>query len=147
MRLHSAAGDGYFESVDDGETWRRMIDGLEHQYCWSVAISVADPRTILLSASKSAYGAHYKESANSVVYRRTGSEAWKRVAGGLPHPQGLRIAVLAASGVEPGVFYCCSEGVVYRSEDEGLEWQRLAIKWGSGTAIEHATGMAVVEEP
>jgi hypothetical protein len=76
-RLHSAAGDGYFESVDDGDSWRRIVDGLKHQYCWSVAVSFDDPKILLLSASNSAYGAHYKKSANSVVYRRTGNDAWQ----------------------------------------------------------------------
>jgi hypothetical protein len=82
-RLHSAAGDGYFESVDDGDSWRRIVDGLKHQYCWSVAVSFDDPKTFLLSASNSAYGAHYKESANSVVYRRTGNDAWRLLRDGL----------------------------------------------------------------
>jgi hypothetical protein len=75
-RLHSAAGDGYFESVDDGDSWRRMKDGLEHQYCWSVAVSFADPTTLLLTAATSAYGAHYKESACSFIYRRSENNAW-----------------------------------------------------------------------
>src|ERR1700720_2946942 len=83
-RLHSAAGDGYFESVNDGDSWRRIVDGLKHQYCWSVAISFDDPKTLLLSASNSAYGAHYKESANSVVYRRSGNDAWQLLQDGLP---------------------------------------------------------------
>ncbi len=112
-RLHSAAGDGYFESVDDGNSWRRVVDGLEHQYCWSVAISLADSKTLLLSTSNSAYGAHYQESANSIIYRRTGSAAWKPVRKGLPDPQGLRIPVVAASSSEPGVFYCSTEGMVH----------------------------------
>ena len=77
-RLHSAAGDGYFESVDGGDRWRRVVDGLQHQYCWSVAVSLADPSTLLLSASQSAYGAHYKEAACSFVYRRTGNGALGR---------------------------------------------------------------------
>jgi hypothetical protein len=146
IRLHSAAGDGYFESVDGGESWRRVVDGLEHQYCWSVAISLADPKTLLLSASMSAYGAHYKEAANSIIYRRTEREGWKPVRRGLPDPQGLRIPVVAASSSEPGVFYCSAEGMVYRSEDNGLLWRKLAVDWNSKTAAENATGMAIVEE-
>jgi hypothetical protein len=47
--LRPAAGDGYFESVDGGNSWRRVVDGLEHQYCWSIAISLADSKTLLLS--------------------------------------------------------------------------------------------------
>ena len=144
--LHSAAGDGYFESVDGGNSWRRVVDGLEPQYCWSIAISLADSKTLLLSTSKSAYGAHYKESANSIIYRRTGSDAWKPVRKGLPDPQGLRIPVVAASASEPGVFYCSTEGMVYRSEDDGLQWQKLAVQWNSKATAKHATGMAIVEE-
>ena len=29
-RLHSAAGDGYFESIDGGDHWRRIVTGLDH---------------------------------------------------------------------------------------------------------------------
>ncbi len=145
-RLHSAAGDGYFESIDGGDSWHRMVDGLDDQYCWSIAISLADPETLLLSSSKSAYGAHYKESANSVIYRRTGGETWKPVRKGLPDAQGVRIPVLAASSVETGVFYCSTEGMVYRSEDSGLQWRELAVRWNGETTAEHAIGMAIVEE-
>jgi len=60
-RLYSAAGDGYFESLDDGDTWRRVMEGLEHGYCWSVAVSPSDPDTVLLSASKSPRAAHSKK--------------------------------------------------------------------------------------
>ncbi len=146
IRLHSAAGDGYFESLDGGDTWRRIVDGLEHQYCWSVAISLRDPQTLLLSTSKSAYGAHYKESADSILYRRSGSDAWKPVRRGLPDPRGSRIPVVAASFSEPGVFYCSTEGMVYRSEDDGLQWQELAVQWNSKITAQHATAMAIVEE-
>ena len=51
-----------------------------------------------------------------------------------------------ASSSEPGVFYCSTEGVVYRSEDDGLQWQKLAVQWNSKATAEHATGMAIVEE-
>lgn len=145
-RLHSAAGDGYFESVNDGDSWRRMTDGLVHQYCWSVAVSSADPTTLLLTASQSAYAAHYKESACSFVYRRSGNNAWQLLGGGLPDRQGSRIAVLAASYVEPGVFYCSSEGRVYRSADGGEHWQQLTVDWNSGTHPGQSTAIAITEE-
>ena len=145
-RLHSAAGDGYFESIDDGDSWRRIIDGLEHQYCWSIATSTASPTTLLLSASKSAYAAHFRESASSVVYRRIGNEAWRQVRDGLPRPQGLRISVVAASAVDPGVFYLSAEGMVYRSADGGLQWQQVAVQWSGKPAAEHALAIAIVED-
>jgi len=145
-RLHSAAGDGYFDSVNDGDSWRRIVDGLKHQYCWSVAVSFDDPKTLLLSASNSAYGAHYKESPNSVVYRRTGNDAWQLVHDGLPDPRGVRIPVIAASRIEPGVFYCSTEGAVYRSEDGGVRWQKLSIQWDGEASNEHPLNMEIAEE-
>lgn len=70
-RLHSAAGDGYFESIDGGDHWRRIVTGLEHQYCWSVAVSRAHPPIVVLSASTSPYAAHFKEAANSHHNRKS----------------------------------------------------------------------------
>jgi photosystem II stability/assembly factor-like uncharacterized protein len=144
-RLHSAAGDGYFESLDDGDNWRRIMDGLEHEYCWSVAVSHADPTTLLLSASTSAYAAHYEKFASSFVYRRTGNESWRQVGDGLPDPQGLRIPVVAASVVEPGILYLSVEGEVYRSADDGLHWQKLAVQWVGKGGTEHAVNMTIVD--
>src|SRR5687767_11441134 len=36
-RIYSAAGDGYFESADAGDSWRSPEDGLKHLYLVSVA--------------------------------------------------------------------------------------------------------------
>jgi hypothetical protein len=131
-RLYSAAGDGYFESFDDGDTWRGVMEGLEHGYCWSVAVSHSDPDTVLLSAAKSPRAAHSKEFANSGVYRRSAHEPWRKALDGLPDPAGRRVLVLARSDIEPGVFYLHWEGELYRSANSGAEWQKLTVDWGEG---------------
>jgi hypothetical protein len=47
-RLYSAAGDGYFESYDYGQTWKRLVAGLgDYDYLFSVAVDSADPQTVL----------------------------------------------------------------------------------------------------
>ena len=138
-------GDGYFESIDDGESWRRDIDGLAHRYCWSIAVSKENASTVLLSASRNAYAAHYEQTASSYVYRRTETEAWRQVRDGLPESRGLRIPVLASSRIEPGVFYMSAEGMVYRSSDDGSRWQELAIQWEGKRKAEHAINMTTVE--
>jgi hypothetical protein len=33
-----------------------------------------------------------------------------------------------------------------KNEDDGLQWQKLAVQWNSKATAEHATGMAIVEE-
>jgi hypothetical protein len=63
----------------------------------------------------------------------------------LPKPQGLRIPVVAASVVEPGIFYLSVEGEVYRSVDDGLHWKKLAVQWRGRRGNEHALSMTIVE--
>lgn len=145
-RLHSAAGDGYFESIDGGDHWRRIVTGLEHQYCWSVAINRADPAIVVLSSSRSPYAAHFKKAANSFVYRRVGNGGWRQLDDGLPKPLGLRIPVITASRREAGVFYLSAEGEVYRSSDGGLRWEKLQVYWKGGERPEHAVDIAIVED-
>ena len=144
-RPHSAAGDGYFESVDGGNSWRRVVDGLEYQYCWSIAISLAIQRLSCCPLRR----AHTERTIKS---RPTPSSiAAPEAMLGNRYEKASRSARLAdpRSGcefLEPGVFYCSTEGMVYRSEDDGLQWQKLAVQWNSKATAEHATGMAIVEE-
>ena len=59
---------------------------------------------------------------------------------------GLGIPVVAASPSEPGVFFCSTEGTAYRSGEDGLQWQKLAVQWNSKATARYATAMAIVEE-
>jgi photosystem II stability/assembly factor-like uncharacterized protein len=140
-RLSSAAGDGFFESTDDGETWRRFEEGLEDTYCWSLAIPSGSNRVQVMSAAKGAYGAHYERMANASVYRREGESPWEKVHHGLPGPGHHRAAVIAKSTSEPGVLYLSTEGLVFRSTDEGRSWSELPVNW-PGHPPGHAVDMA-----
>jgi photosystem II stability/assembly factor-like uncharacterized protein len=40
-RLYSAAGDGYFESFDYGESWNLYTEGLRHRYLLGLAVDLA----------------------------------------------------------------------------------------------------------
>ena len=145
-RLHSAAGDGYFESIDGGDHWRRIVTGLDHQYCWSVAVNPAHPPIVVLSASPSPYAAHFKKAANSFVYRRVGNGDWRQLDDGLPKPLGLRIPVITTSRLEAGVFYLSAEGEAYRSSNGGLRWEKLQVYWKGGARPERAVDIAIVED-
>jgi photosystem II stability/assembly factor-like uncharacterized protein len=145
-RLYSAAGDGYFESTDDGDTWRLLEDGLDHhRYCWSIAVSLNDPDTAVLTAARAATTAHTKLLAHSFVYRRSAGEPWRKAMKGIDGSFGRRIGVVTRSEVEPGVFYFSAEGEVYRSANSGLEWQKLTIENAGSSRIGHASDIAIVE--
>ena len=43
-QLYSAAGDGYFESYDYGQTWKRLVAGLDDDnYLLGLAVDSGDP--------------------------------------------------------------------------------------------------------
>lgn len=150
-RLYSAAGDGvitaglgYAESRDAGATWRRISDGLQHHYLWGVAVDPGDPETIVVSAASGPWQAHGSRAAESTIYRKTAGEPWREVREGLPEVEGRNVAVLAANGDEPGVFYALTNEGLYRSPDAGSSWERLEI--GPQDQFKRPTGLAIVGE-
>lgn len=128
-RVWAAAGDGYLESPDHGETWERPEEGLEHGYVWGLALDCADPQTVIVSAASGAGTAHSLTRAISYVYRRSGGGGWRRVREGLPPPEGTSRSVLAAHPAQGGVFYGANNHGLFTSADGGLRWERLPIPW------------------
>lgn len=147
-RVYSAAGDGYAESIDWGETWDHPQEGLEHRYVWSVAVDPDDPDTVLVSAATGARAAHSR--GDSYVYRRQGGR-WSRigdefdVGSGLPTGDGVYRYVLA-SGTSGGEFYAVSNTGLFRSSDAGETWERVDVEWPSACAEMTARGLVVVAE-
>ncbi len=128
-RVYAAAGDGYFESRDGGESWGQWEAGLKDRYCWSVAVHQRDPDTVLVSASPGPTFAHDPGGAESRIYRRARGVTWEPVADGLPPAIGMTAPILAVDPVEAGVFYAASNRGVYRSTNGGHKWEPLAIPW------------------
>ena len=158
-RLYSSAGDGYFESFDYGESWKRPMAGLYHHYLAGLALDSGDPQNIVVSASQSAWQAHSIEGARSVVYRRTSSsveendtssqekEDWKLVSKGLPEPNGTIISVLAANPKISGEFYAVNNRGIFCSIDSGISWKMLdeydGIQWPKEYLSQHPKALAV----
>jgi len=139
----SAAGDGFFQSDDKGETWKRFEEGLEETYCWSLAIASGPTTVQLMSVATGAYGAHYEQMSNSFMYRREGDGAWQKICRGLPAAHRHRAAAIAENVSEPGVFYLSTEGLVFRSLDGGSSWKELLISWVNGMS-KHAVQIAAI---
>jgi hypothetical protein len=144
-RLYSAAGDGYFESRDAGDTWQRFEDGLRHKYLWSVAVDAGDADNIILSAATSARHSHYDEHPESHIYRRRAASPWQEVRAGLPDSNGRHSAVVAAHPEKPGIFFAAWELDVFRSVDGGATWERLNASLPDRSRINELCQMAVIE--
>jgi hypothetical protein len=87
-RVYAAAGDGYAESDRHGDAWTHPQDGLDHRYCWSVAVDPTNPDVRLVSAASGARTAHTPSRAESYVYRKRGDDPWTLAMDGLGAPDG-----------------------------------------------------------
>jgi photosystem II stability/assembly factor-like uncharacterized protein len=144
-RVYAAAGDGYAETTDGGETWTYPQTGLDHRYCWSLAVDPGAPDTRLVSAARGAYAAHRVATAESYVYRTggVGDVEWERVEDGLPTGEGVTRPLLAAGG--PGEFYAASNRGLFRSGDAGDSFERVPADL-AGVESGPVRGLAVVYE-
>ena len=135
-RLYAAAGDGYFESRDGGDSWRRVEQGLQHRYVWSVAVDAGDADTIFVSAAAGPRQSHDPPQAESFLYRRTADGPWQVLHSGLPEPGGRRTAVLAAHPRETQTIFAAWENELYCTTNGGAHWQRLDVSWPAGFRVQ-----------
>lgn len=130
-RVYEAAGGGYAESYDGGDTWQRWDDGLTYRYIWGLAILPGDPDVTVISASPGPREAHGRGPAH--LYRRVGDGSWQEVGDGLPARGDTGAYVLAANPAELGALYAMTRrGEMYRSPDGGATWQRQSVAWPDG---------------
>lgn len=143
-RVYSAAGDGYAESSDYGQSWEHPTAGLEHSYVWGLAVDPGDSHTCLVSAAHSAAAAHRRGGA--YLYRKhQAHDSWHQLTDiAVPTGNGARRAVLA-SGFEPGELYAATVETVSRTVDGGDTWSNLAIDWPSHLATALPTGLALTK--
>lgn len=128
-RIYSAAGDGYFESIDAGDSWRSHEDGLNHHYLVSVAVDPADPDTVIVSATAGPGSAYSPRSAEAYVYRKTGLRPWEQAMSGLPEAKGTTASQFATHIGEQCVIYAADNHGLFRSGDAGQSWKVLDIPW------------------
>jgi len=131
-RVYSAAGDGYFESADAGESWSRQVDGLQHKYLVGVAVDPADPNTVIVSAASGPFVAYSPRRAEAYVYRKTARSRYGLAMEGLPDGQGTIASRLATNPNEPAVIYAANNHGVFRTADAAQTWQALEIPWPQG---------------
>jgi len=125
-RVYTAAGDGYAESTDGGETWSNPQEGLAHRYVWGLAADPGDSETVVVSAASGARTAHRPERAEAYVYRRDGAgDGWAQAMDGLPDPEGTVRAVLEAG--EAGEFLALTNRGLFHSDDAARSWRQLDV--------------------
>lgn len=128
-RLYSAAGDGYFESDDGGESWSRPMQGLRHRYLVGVAVEAGDPDTVIVSAASGPSLAYRPSHAEGYLYRKSAGGAFELAMNGLPEATGTIASRLCTDPEAAGVFYTANNHGLFRSQDAGQSWRPLDIDW------------------
>jgi|SRR5690625_1513706 len=141
-RIYEAAGGGFAESRDGGQTWQTFNDGLDpYSYLVGVAVDSGDPDTIIVSAAKSARTAYIPERAHTVLMRRENNKHWEIITSGLPDPDGASVFSLLANPNQQGVFYVVNNLGVYQSVDSGKTWSSLPFQWPEQILNERIWGL------
>ncbi len=128
-RVYSAAGDGYFESDDAGESWSRHVEGLQQRYLVGVAVDPADPDAVIVSAASGPYVAYSPRRAEAYVYHKVARRSFQPAMEGLPDARGTIASRFATHPGEPGVIYAANNHGVFRTADAGRTWKALEIPW------------------
>lgn len=149
QRLYSAAGDGYFESLDYGNTWERRVEGLgSHTYLYGLAVNHSDPQNIVVSAASNAWKSHAIQDLETFVYRRHSDEKsneWILSSDGLPEPKGTVISIVESNPKNKDEFYCLNNRGIFYSSDSGKSWGSLEITWPKEYNLQHPWALAVIE--
>jgi hypothetical protein len=128
-RIYSAAGDGYFESTDAGDSWRSPADGLKHLYLVGVAVDPAGPDTVIVSATDGPESAYWPLRAEAYFYRKTGLKRWEQAMSDPPKAKGTTAIRFATHAGEPGVIYAANNHGLFGSDDAGRSWRTLDLPW------------------
>lgn len=136
QRLYEAAGGGFAESEDFGESWAVSDTGIKHRYVWGLTVDQEDPTLLYVSAAAGPGQAHGRGFSDAAIYRSNSSV-------GLWEPIVERLAefpyALAADPNTPGALYAgFGDGRILRSPDAGASWQEVAY-------VPRVDALAVVE--
>ena len=120
--LYEAAGGGFAESTNFGESWSASDEGLGHRYVWGLAVDCDDPELIYVSAAQGPGRAHGSGFSDAAIYCRRGEGQWKPVLKNLAEfPYALD-----SNPATPGALYAgLGDGTILYSPNAGESWEEV----------------------
>jgi photosystem II stability/assembly factor-like uncharacterized protein len=118
---NTAGGVGIIKSVDGGETWQQMNQGLTNLYIGTLYMHPNNPDILLAGAANNAY-----PEGDGVFLTTDGAATWRQV---------LDIGAQSVEFAEmnPEIAYAGNPVAVYQSLDGGENWEKVSIGeniWG-----------------
>jgi photosystem II stability/assembly factor-like uncharacterized protein len=103
---------GIFKSVDGGQSWNPVNDGLVNFSVFRIAIDPQDAQTLYAGT-------------NSGIFKSTdGAAQWNDANQGLESAQDRAVRGIAVDALDGDVLYAATRGGVFKSIDGGASWQR-----------------------
>ena len=120
--VYEAAGGGFAQSEDSGDSWVAADERLEQRYVWGLAVDRDDPALLYASATVGPRQAHGGGFSDAAIYRRSSAERWEPI---LEHLAEFPYA-LAADPERPGGLYVgLRDGTILRSSEAGTNWDEV----------------------
>lgn len=119
--LYCGTTDGFvWRSLDYGETWDQINDGLPRRYISDVKASKYDENTVYLSIQG------YKDNDNTpYLYKSVDNgDTWESISGDMPQIA-INDILLDPSDPDDGTIFIGTDGGVYYTKNGGLNWERL----------------------
>ena len=130
-RLYQQNHVGVYRSDDHGDSWKRIDEGLPHDFGFGLALNHHDPNTCyVIPLEPDQYMFRATGGALAVYTLKKSGRGWKKLTKGLPKRHAyvsvLRQA-MAFDACDPGgVYFGTAGGQLYASADAGESWDTLA---------------------
>jgi photosystem II stability/assembly factor-like uncharacterized protein len=130
--LYMQEHGGVFKSVDGGENWFTIEEGLTlrgEDYSFGFPISISPTGDLFLIPLESSEQRSMRDGKLIVYGRHQGMSSWGPIGDVLPdeqrHVSVLRDAMTVDSMDPYGLYFGTTSGEVYASLDRGQNWSRL----------------------
>ena len=113
--IYAATDNGVWRSMDEGENWNAINNGLESNIVYSLVIDPFTPTTIYIGTTKGVY-----RSSNN-------GDAWIALPEGLPVD--AKISTISINCLDPSILYIgVREHGIYKSITGGEDWIYMGLK-------------------
>lgn len=123
--IFAMTGGGLFNSLNGGNSWKRLTNGLDRWYMLPLIFVSSDPNLICLGAGNTPPPAWKIRGADSCIYfSDDGGESFSVASG--PFPLKGMLSSITADPEKPNhLFASTTDGILLDSTDGGRGWQTL----------------------